>query len=375
MMNSSIRLIKPDRLSETFKNFDDHIDNHLGVFFYNIYNLLPHCYNIYIDNDGEVKTKDAIDYFHNIEIKLNNNIDTRYLIKSAHNKEDIKLICIVDDDYVIVGDTFPFLIHVMVSDSQEHDSDVSFELYCDPNYLDKIISLLKPCFRPMDRKYSYAFGIATYTGNSIYTSHYDYSPKDISIENNYNDDFQKPYEKICEVIEKKNETGLVLMYGEPGTGKSSVIKNLISKYPETEFVFVDGSLLANVPNNLLVSYFIENVNTVFILEDCEKVLMSREEGYNPVINTLLNVTDGIIGDVLGIKLICTFNTSLSKIDKALLRKGRLSVKYEFKKLKANKVSKLLGREVKEDMTLADIYNIDNENDFSKTEKKKVGFNN
>lgn len=375
MMNSSIRLIKPDRLSETFKNFNDHIDNHLGVFFYNIYNLLPHCYNIYIDNDGEVKTKDAIDYFHNIEIKLNNNIDTRYLIKSAHNKEDIKLICIVDDDYVIVGDTFPFLIHVMVSDSQEHDSDVSFELYCDPNYLDEIISLLKPCFRPMDRKYSYAFGIATYTINSIYTSHYDYSPKDISIENNYNDDFQKPYEKICEVIEKKNETGLVLMYGEPGTGKSSVIKNLISKYPETEFVFVDGSLLANVPNNLLVSYFIENVNTVFILEDCEKVLMSREEGYNPVINTLLNVTDGIIGDVLGIKLICTFNTSLSKIDKALLRKGRLSVKYEFKKLKANKVSKLLGREVKEDMNLADIYNIDNENDFSKTEKKKVGFNN
>lgn len=374
-MNSSIRLIKPDRLSETFKNFDDHIDNHLGVFFYNIYNLLPHCYNIYIDNDGEVKTKDAIDYFHNIEIKLDNNIDTRYLIKSAHNKEDIKLICIADDDYVIVGDTFPFLIHVMVSDSQEHDSDVSFELYCDPNYLDEIISLLKPCFRPMDRKYSYAFGIATYTCNSIYTSHYDYSPKDISIENNYNDDFQKPYEKICEVIEKKNETGLVLMYGEPGTGKSSVIKNLISKYPETEFVFVDGSLLANVPNNLLVSYFIENVNTVFILEDCEKVLMSREEGYNPVINTLLNVTDGIIGDVLGIKLICTFNTSLSKIDKALLRKGRLSVKYEFKKLKANKVSKILGREVKEDMNLADIYNIDNENDFSKTEKKKVGFNN
>ena len=375
MMNSSIRLIKPDRLSETFKNFDDHIDNHLGVFFYNIYNLLPHCYNIYIDNDGEVKTKDAIDYFHNIEIKLDNNIDTRYLIKSAHNKEDIKLICIADDDYVIVGDTFPFLIHVMVSDSQEHDSDVSFELYCDPNYLNEIISLLKPCFRPMDRKYSYAFGIATYNSNSIYTSHYDYSPKDISIENNYNDDFQKPYEKICEVIEKKNETGLVLMYGEPGTGKSSVIKNLISKYPETEFVFVDGSLLANVPNNLLVSYFIENVNTVFILEDCEKVLMSREEGYNPVINTLLNVTDGIIGDVLGIKLICTFNTSLSKIDKALLRKGRLSVKYEFKKLKANKVSKILGREVKEDMNLADIYNIDNENDFSKTEKKKVGFNN
>lgn len=123
----------------------------------------------------------------------------------------------------------------------------------------------------------------------------------------------------------------------------------------------------------LVSYFIENENTVFILEDCEKALVSRDEAYNPIMNTLLNITDGIIGDVLGIKLICTFNTSLSKIDKALLRKGRLSLKYEFKKLKSDKVSAILNKEIKEDMTLADIYNIEEENDFSKKETRKMGF--
>ena len=88
---------------------------------------------------------------------------------------------------------------------------------------------------------------------------------------------------------------------------------------------------------------------------------------------LLNITDGVIADVLGIKLICTFNTSLNKIDKALLRKGRLSLKYEFKKLAKEKVSKILGYDVDKDMSLAEIYNIDDENDFSKTNSRKIGF--
>ena len=89
---------------------------------------------------------------------------------------------------------------------------------------------------------------------------------------------------------------------------------------------------------------------------------------------LLNITDGVIADVLGIKLICTFNTSLAKIDKALLRKGRLSLKYEFKKLTKDKVANILGHSVDKDMSLAEIYNIEEENDFSKKIQKKIGFN-
>ena len=87
---------------------------------------------------------------------------------------------------------------------------------------------------------------------------------------------------------------------------------------------------------------------------------------------LLNLTDGIIGDVLGIKLICTFNTSLNNIDKALIRKGRLSLKYEFKKLAKDKVSNIIGKTVDKEMTLADIYYAD-ENDFSKKIQNKIGF--
>ena len=115
-------------------------------------------------------------------------------------------------------------------------------------------------------------------------------------------------------------------------------------------------------------------DTIFILEDCEKALLNRERNYNPVMSILLNLTDGIIGDVLNIKLICTFNTSLSNIDKALLRKGRLSLKYEFKKLAKEKCRKLMNDDtINEDMSLADLYNRDEENDYSKTNSHKIGF--
>lgn len=77
---------------------------------------------------------------------------------------------------------------------------------------------------------------------------------------------------------------------------------------------------------------------------------------------LLNLTDGMLGDSLGIQVICTFNTNVKNIDKALLRKGRLITSYEFKELQANKSKILLKRLgvnnyiADNNMTLAEIYN-------------------
>ena len=236
--------------------------------------------------------------------------------------------------------------------------------------------LLKDSFVISSKKNKIEFGItAIDSANTLYTSWYQYEEKNIDIEKNYNDDF--PYEKICKLMETEDKAELIFLYGEPGTGKTSLIKHLISKYKESSFVFMDGTILANTPQHKLMSYFLDNQNTIFILEDCEKALKDRNDvysGYNNVMPILLNITDGVIADVLGIKLICTFNTSLDKIDKALLRKGRLSLKYEFKKLTKDKVANILGHSVDKDMSLAEIYNIEEENDFSKKIQKKIGFN-
>lgn len=357
---------------EIFDNFNNSTQDYPGVIFYKLYKEIPVSYRIYFNRDKEIKYLEGNKAFRDERKKLEFEVDYRAFIEGIDKTKSAKKISTTLYDYIIYGTEIPFVSIVYLNDDTNVSEDY-MEFFVKEGDIEKVIDLLRDCFVPSNRDETYEFGIATFTGNSISTSYYDYDGYTVDVEKNYNDDFVPVYNKVKEIIEKKNETGLILFYGEPGTGKSTMIKNFITEYPDIDFVFVDGGLLNAAPQNILISYFVENQNTVFILEDCEKVLMSREETYNPVINTLLNITDGIIGDVLGIKLICTFNTELSKIDKALLRKGRLSAKYEFKKLKADKVSQILGREIKQDMTLADIYNIDEENDFSKVEKKKIGF--
>ena len=80
---------------------------------------------------------------------------------------------------------------------------------------------------------------------------------------------------------------------------------------------------------------------------------------------------------MNLQVICTFNTDIKSIDKALLRKGRIITDYEFKPLnvkKANALSSLNGSktEFKNDATLAEIFNSD-DIDFSSPERTKVGF--
>lgn len=192
------------------------------------------------------------------------------------------------------------------------------------------------------------------------------------IEDNYNDDL--PNNEITKII---NDTGsgLLMFYGEPGTGKTSYIRNLVNKNPDIPFYFMDSSILQYTTNTEFINYLTNNKNSIYILEDCEEILKSRETGYNSLISSLLNISDGLLGDSLNIKFICTFNTNLSEIDSALLRKGRLKLKYEFKKLSKDKVEKKFKKlgidaEAKE-MPLCDVYNFYEPN--YKQDTSKIGF--
>ena len=213
------------------------------------------------------------------------------------------------------------------------------------------------------------FLMAVYKSNTgIYTREETLEKIDVDIERNYNDDI--PYYKMKSVLEDKGKA-LILLYGEPGTGKSTMIKKFISDVKK-RFIIMDPSIISTVSDDVFVSFLAEMKDSVIILEDCEKLLKSREDSASRSIGTVLNLTDGIVGDVFGIKFICTFNSDVKDIDKALLRKGRLSMKYEFKKLSVDKAKKIYPKADAE-MTLADAYFAENENDFSKEEKRSIGF--
>jgi SpoVK/Ycf46/Vps4 family AAA+-type ATPase len=204
--------------------------------------------------------------------------------------------------------------------------------------------------------------------NGLLTQTLEFKKMKIDLEKNYNDDL--PYEEIINLLSSQNKE-LILFNGKPGTGKTSLIKHLIGTISDKKFLYIDSSLLKNISSSAFISFLLEYRNSIVVLEDCEKILSKREEG-NPFMGTLLNLTDGIIGETVNCKFICSFNCAESKIDEALLRKGRLSLKYTFNNLSLEK-TQLLVPEAKRGMVLADIYHKDKENVINKQEVKKIGF--
>lgn len=146
---------------------------------------------------------------------------------------------------------------------------------------------------------------------------------------------------------------------------------------EQQFLFLDSSVFAAITDASFIQLLIDYEGAVVVLEDCETLLTSRERG-NGCMAALLNLSDGILGDSLNLKFICTFNSDLTKIDPALLRKGRMKLKYEFKALTPDKVqtlAKKLGKEIPEgkELPLCEIFNYGEDNGAKAPSKAKIGF--
>lgn len=216
----------------------------------------------------------------------------------------------------------------------------------------------------------------------VYKTNYGYETKlldvksqNIDVKINYNDNL--PHVEITDFINSK-DSGISILYGEAGTGKTSYIRHLIDKNPHKEFYWMDQSAFYEMNSADFIEFLCDMKDSIVILEDCEVILKSREDGMNSVLSAILNLSDGILGDSLNIKFICTFNTSLNKIDKALLRKGRLKMQYEFKKLSKDKVQHLfeilgIPGEAKEELPLCEVYNFLNKNTVEENKPKKIGF--
>lgn len=246
-----------------------------------------------------------------------------------------------------------------------------FSNYIQVNYNDykqaeKLLKFVKPLPENTDKIVTYDLVVSTNTGFST-TECTSSRNIDIDIKKNYNDDL--PYDKYKEFCEKDG-SGLALMYGIAGSGKTSLIKKLIYDCSDTNFYIMDFSMLQNIVSGQFLSFLLGLKNAVIIMEDCEYILKRRDTHENPLINSLLNITDGLVGDALNIRFLCTFNASLTEIDKALLRPGRLKIKYEFKALDKDKTKAICGDSKAE--TLAEIYNRD-KIDFNKKEQRKIGF--
>ncbi len=205
----------------------------------------------------------------------------------------------------------------------------------------------------------------------------DFARPELELSKIYHHDFPDFHHKMLKILGENNKSGLHLLYGKPGTGKSTYIRYLCGLVKK-EIVFLPGQMAQNLDNIAMTRYLMDNSNCILVIEDAEELIISRDSKRNSNLAMILNITDGILGESLGIQIIATFNTDVQNIDPALKRKGRLKSAYEFRALPAEKANVLL-REQNSDhiaggeMTLAEIYNITEEEQYKDPARKAVGF--
>ena len=211
------------------------------------------------------------------------------------------------------------------------------------------------------------------------TEEYDLNVPEFDLELNYGKDFIKINDLILRRLNTPSDKGIILLYGDHGTGKTTYIKSLTKQIPEKDILFIPPSMAEMLAEPSIIPFLMDHRNSILIIEDAEQVIGDRRgKASSAGVSNILNLTDGILGDCLNIQVIATCNISREKSDPALLRKGRLICEHRFDKLsieETNILLKHLNKNIvsKEGLSLADIYNIDT--DFYKSpEPKRIGFN-
>lgn len=180
------------------------------------------------------------------------------------------------------------------------------------------------------------------------------------------DDIKVNYDS--KVIEKINTLlvdmssashGLVLINGPVGTGKSYLIRSILTEMknkgrraiaclPPTQF-FIEADLLTNVITQFRRSCFVfEDVGDLVSIEASSQYMDAR--------SNLLNLTEGFLSLLADSIIIISFNYDISKIDPAIIRPGRCLAHIEVNNLSYDKVKDMIPFDIlHREYSLAEVY--------------------
>lgn len=183
------------------------------------------------------------------------------------------------------------------------------------------------------------------------------------------------------------QNGLPILRGKPGTGKTSFLRHLIYTLAATHrfyYLPVDAFHLLQERMADFLSMERKRYSSavfVLVLEDAEQVLLNRRDHRDGLASSLLNFTDGFIGDMVEAHLVCTINSEVKDLDAAVLRPGRQRFFREFDLLEwhhAMALAQRLGITLSEQRSysLAELYHFKdllNQNLLHGPTKPAIGF--
>ena len=347
-------------LYETSYGNDFPIDQLFVLFF----NMLPSKLT-----DGKNYDKKIIDYFLHMGFKIESKISTRQRKNDASSIE--KQFLLIHNKKEIFVRTF---------NEYEEDENLKFEIIYNNSNGDLNKQLDLDIIKTFEKeKIKSGIHLIKNQMGHLDIEGYDLPIPQIDLELNYGKSFLNVHNKIIERLNNNYDKGIVLLHGDPGTGKTSYIKYLTSLIKNKFILFIPPSMAETLSDPNIIPFLMDYKNSVLIIEDAERVISDREiNGSSAGVSNILNLTDGILGDCLNIQIIATFNMKREKIDTALLRKGRLIAEHKFQKLnieETNKLLKYLNKDYVSDisMPLSDIYNVDVETFKSDNTINKIGF--
>lgn len=242
-------------------------------------------------------------------------------------------------------------------------------------FIDQCIDVMK-AFKARQRRKPLEINLITRGSNGLQLKGMEIKRTKLDISLYYEDDFKEVDALICKRLKQEKDKGIVLLHGLPGTGKTTYLRHLVGKIGK-KVLFLSPAAANDIMNPEFVELLIDNPNSVLVIEDAENVIMDRKINGTGSVSNLLNISDGLLADFLNVQVLCTFNNSLTMVDSALMRKGRLIAKYEFKKLgieKAQRLSNHFGFDkiITEPMTIAALAN-PHEKEIKTERPEVIGF--
>ncbi|MEQ2008470.1 MAG: AAA family ATPase [Limisphaerales bacterium] len=199
----------------------------------------------------------------------------------------------------------------------------------------------------------------------------------------YGDDFPDWERRFLQCLKLKS-SGIALLRGEPGCGKTSFLRHLIHKLADSHrFYFIPVTEHRLLSSPALTEFWAgqlrgtQRASCVVLLEDAEALLEHRNAENRGSLANLLNISDGLLGEFLPVHLVCTVNCHPGKLDPAIIRPGRMRISREFKRLNPAQAQRLAAAKgvslpSRADYSLAEIYNPGDEADVAVTERR-IGF--
>ena len=129
---------------------------------------------------------------------------------------------------------------------------------------------------------------------------------------------EEPFEYIDRFM--ASDEGVLILRGEPGTGKTSFIQNLIWRSGKDAMFTYEDKLFHS--DEMFVEFMTTEQADLLIMEDADVLILPREGDGNTVMKKFLNIGDGLVR-LDKKKLVISANVvQVDKIDEALLRPGR-----------------------------------------------------